>query len=62
MKEVIYNTLDDAKQVCKAYVDAVTALQEHLGIRETSDDSCVQTYLHVKYRTKDGKVAEYAHW
>lgn len=59
MKEVIYDTLEDAKQACKAYVDAMRDLQEHLGIYETSDDSCAQTYVHAKWRNADGVIVEY---
>ena len=62
MNEVIYNTLDDAKAACKAYVDAMRDLQERLGIYETSDDSCCSTYVHAKWRNADGVIVEYAYW
>ncbi len=62
MKEVIYDTLEDAKQACKAYVDAMRDLQELLGIYETSDDSCAQTYVHAKWRNADGVIVEYTYW
>jgi hypothetical protein len=62
MNEVIYGNLAAAKEACKAYVDAMRELQERLGVYETSDDSCVQTYVHAKWRCADGTIVEYTYW
>jgi hypothetical protein len=62
MKEIIYNTRDEAAAACKSYVDAMRDLQERLGIFETCDDSCVQTYVNAQYRSEDGTILTYTYW
>ncbi len=62
MTEIIYNTRDEAAAACKVYVDAMRDLQEKLGVFETCDDSCVQTYVNVQYRGEDGTILTYAYW
>jgi hypothetical protein len=62
MTEIIYNTRDEAAAACKAYVDAMRDLQEKLGVCETCDDSCVQTYVNAKWRCEDGKIVTYTYW
>jgi hypothetical protein len=60
MPEIIYDTRDEAAAACKAYVDAVRDLQEKLGVFETCDDDCVQTYA--QYRGEDGMILKYTYW
>ena len=62
MPEIIYDTRDDAALACKAYVDAMRDLQEKLGVFETCDDSCVQTYVNAQYRGEDGTILTYTYW
>jgi hypothetical protein len=62
MTEIIYNTRDEAALACKAYVDAMRDLQERLGVFETCDDSCVQTYVNARYRHEDGTILTYTYW
>jgi|688.fasta_scaffold06483_11 hypothetical protein len=62
MKEIIYNTREEAAGACKAYVEAMYDLRERLGIFETCDDSCVESYVHAKWRCEDGAIVEYTHW
>ncbi len=62
MPEIIYDTRDEAALACKAYVDAMRDLQERLGIFETCDDSCVQTYVNAQYRGEDGTILTCTYW
>jgi hypothetical protein len=62
MNDIIYNTRNEAKAACKAYVEAMYDLQERLGIFETCDDSCVQTYINARFYDENGAISTYTHW
>jgi hypothetical protein len=62
METIIYANIAEAKKACEEYVAAFYALQERLGIFESCDDSCVQTYIHAKYRNEKNEIVKYTHW
>ncbi len=53
---MVHETIEEAYEALKEYVNRVTTLQQELGVWEELDDHSASTYYYTKYINKDGDI------